>query len=62
VPHSGVGASSKPDGIKEVQTSTEVEIAARLVDYLRGDTHGFKFGKVVGVGHSFGRYVFFTTI
>jgi len=52
---SGVGKSSKPDGIKEVQISTEVEVAARLVDYLRGDSHSFKFTKVIGVGHSFGR-------
>lgn len=53
--HQGVGMSSKPDGIKEVQGATEVEVAAELVKYLRSDAHGQSFGKVIGIGHSLGR-------
>lgn len=53
----GVGSSSKPDGIKEAQISTEIEIAAKLVDYLRSGEHGYQFGSIIGIGHSFGRYV-----
>lgn len=53
----GVGTSSKPDGIKEAQISTEVEIAAKLVDYLRGGEHGYQFDSIIGIGHSFGRQV-----
>ncbi|KAF8219650.1 hypothetical protein L208DRAFT_1338747 [Tricholoma matsutake] len=49
-----VGSSSKPDGIKEAQISTEIEIAAKLVDYLRSGEHGYQFGSIIGIGHSFG--------
>ncbi|KAF8871183.1 Alpha/beta hydrolase family-domain-containing protein [Infundibulicybe gibba] len=50
----GVGKSSKPDGVREVQRATEVQIAARLLEHLRSNTPGVTFGKVVGIGHSFG--------
>lgn len=51
----GIGKSSKPDGINEVQGATEVEITAELVKYLRSGAHGKSFGRVIGIGHSFGR-------
>jgi hypothetical protein len=44
-------------GIMEAQISTEVEVTARHVDYLRGNLHGYEFGNIIGVGHSFGRYI-----
>lgn len=50
----GTGHSSKPDGIKEIQLPTEVEVADRLIDHLRNGETGFKFGKVIGIGHSLG--------
>ncbi|KZS91825.1 hypothetical protein SISNIDRAFT_442999, partial [Sistotremastrum niveocremeum HHB9708] len=42
------------DGIQEVQSSVQVEIAHALVQYLRQGKAGPTFGKVVGVGHSYG--------
>ncbi|KAF8970842.1 Alpha/Beta hydrolase protein [Flammula alnicola] len=50
----GVGQSSKPDGIKEVQQATEIEIAAQLIDYLKTGKSGHAFSRVIGIGHSFG--------
>ncbi|KAF8152596.1 Alpha/beta hydrolase family-domain-containing protein [Crassisporium funariophilum] len=50
----GVGRSSKPDGIKEVQLATEVEIAAALIKRLRSGDSGHTFQRIIGVGHSFG--------
>ncbi|KZS98158.1 hypothetical protein SISNIDRAFT_134000 [Sistotremastrum niveocremeum HHB9708] len=47
----GVGSSSKPDGIKEVQSTVQVEIAHLLIEHLKS-TGSFK--RVVGIGHSFG--------
>ena len=52
----GVGKSAKPDGISKVQTATEVEIAAQLAKYLRGNPQGHNFSRVIGIGHSYGRY------
>lgn len=66
---SGVGKSSKPDGIKEVQLSTEIEVAAALVNKLKCKDEECKAtkgkldskidltnAKFISVGHSFGRY------
>ncbi|KII91729.1 hypothetical protein PLICRDRAFT_123246 [Plicaturopsis crispa FD-325 SS-3] len=50
----GVGHSTKPDGIKEVQLSTEIAVAESLVKHVRKGIDGHTFGKVVGIGHSFG--------
>lgn len=51
----GVGASSKEDPIKTIQSPLELEILNALVIQLRGGSIGsFKFSTVVGVGHSFG--------
>ncbi|KAF5335742.1 hypothetical protein D9611_009647 [Ephemerocybe angulata] len=50
----GTGKSDKPDGIKEVQTATEVEIAAQLVKFLRGNPFGSRFNRIIGIGHSYG--------
>ncbi|TFK22243.1 alpha/beta-hydrolase [Coprinopsis marcescibilis] len=50
----GVGLSDKPDGIKEVQTATEVEIAAQLGLHLKSRPSGQQFNRVVAVGHSYG--------
>ncbi|KAF6749047.1 Alpha/Beta hydrolase protein [Ephemerocybe angulata] len=50
----GTGQSDKPDGITEVQSPTEIEIAAQLVKYLRGSPKGNQFKRVIGIGHSFG--------
>ncbi|KZS98121.1 hypothetical protein SISNIDRAFT_480906 [Sistotremastrum niveocremeum HHB9708] len=53
----GTGFSSQPDGIQEVQSTVQVEIAHALVQYLRQGKTGHKFGKVIGVGHSFGSVI-----
>ena len=54
----GVGASSKPDPIKIVQSPLEVEIANTLALKLRqGAFSGLKFSKVIGTGHSFGSII-----
>ncbi|KZS91792.1 hypothetical protein SISNIDRAFT_456374 [Sistotremastrum niveocremeum HHB9708] len=50
----GNGASSKPDGIQEVQSGVQIEITHELVQYIRQGKLGHKFGKIIGVGHSFG--------
>ncbi|KAF9466674.1 hypothetical protein BDZ94DRAFT_1319199 [Collybia nuda] len=65
----GVGKSSKPDGIQEVQLATEIEVAASLVDILKCSNEGctggagrdtfiseieLKNATFIGVGHSFG--------
>ncbi|PPQ94914.1 hypothetical protein CVT25_004400 [Psilocybe cyanescens] len=50
----GVGQSSKPDGIKEVQTATQIEVAAMLIRYLKSGKSGYKFTKFIGIGHSYG--------
>ncbi|KAJ3521946.1 hypothetical protein NMY22_g12098 [Coprinellus aureogranulatus] len=50
----GTGKSDKPDGIKEAQTPTHIEIAAELVKYLKGSPDGHSFGHFVGIGHSYG--------
>ncbi|KAJ3503956.1 hypothetical protein NMY22_g18073 [Coprinellus aureogranulatus] len=50
----GIGKSEKPDGIKEVQTPTEVEIAAELVKYLKSKPRGLEFDRYIGIGHSYG--------
>ncbi|KDR72821.1 hypothetical protein GALMADRAFT_734987 [Galerina marginata CBS 339.88] len=50
----GVGQSSKPDGIKEVQQDTQIAIAAQLITYLKSGKSGHKFTKFIGIGHSFG--------
>ncbi|KAF8955634.1 hypothetical protein BDZ97DRAFT_1856429 [Flammula alnicola] len=50
----GVGQSSKPDGIKEVQQATEIEIGAQLIRYLKSGKSGHTFSRFVGIGHSFG--------
>ena len=52
----GVGLSSTPDGITVVQRSVDIEIAAALVQGLKTSWDGHRFGKVVGVGHGYGRY------
>lgn len=51
----GVGLSSTPDGITVVQRSVDIEIAAALVQGLKTSWDGHRFGKVVGVGHGYGR-------
>jgi hypothetical protein len=53
----GVGLSSTPDGITVVQRSVDIEIAAALVQGLKTIWDGHRFGKVVGVGHGYGRYL-----
>lgn len=54
----GVGSSDKPDPIQVIQAPLEVEIARTLATSLRkGTFSGQKFGKVVGVGHSFGSII-----
>ncbi|PPQ76378.1 hypothetical protein CVT26_015386 [Gymnopilus dilepis] len=50
----GTGQSSRPDGIKEVQEDTEVEVAAQLIRYIKGGKTGHEFQQVIGIGHSFG--------
>ncbi|TEB33759.1 hypothetical protein FA13DRAFT_1707982 [Coprinellus micaceus] len=50
----GIGKSQKPNGIKEVQLPTEVEIAAQLVKHLKAGPQGQSWKRFVGVGHSFG--------
>lgn len=47
--------SSTPDGIKEVQTSTHIAIAAELVAVLRKGVNNHTFGRIVAIGHSYGR-------
>jgi len=47
----GVGLSAKPDGIKAVQSATEVEIAHQLIQKLRSTGN---YGKITGIGHSYG--------
>ncbi|KAF8888598.1 hypothetical protein BD779DRAFT_1672262 [Infundibulicybe gibba] len=42
---------NKPDGIREVQFQTEVEVANQLLECL---PKKLSFGEIVGVGHSFG--------
>ena len=51
----GVGLSSTPDGITVVQRPVDIEIAAALVQGLKASWDGHQFGKVVGVGHGYGR-------
>lgn len=51
----GIGKSDKPNGIKEVQIATEVEIAAQLGKYLQGKPQGQTFNRFIGIGHSYGR-------
>lgn len=41
-----------------VKRSVDIEIAAALVQGLKISWGGFRFGKVVGVGHGYGRYEF----
>jgi hypothetical protein len=53
----GTGKSSHPDGTQEVQAGVQVEIAHQLVQKIRSGSTGLKFGKLVGLGHSFGRLV-----
>ncbi|KAJ3548248.1 hypothetical protein NMY22_g1331 [Coprinellus aureogranulatus] len=50
----GIGKSQKPDGIKEIQIATEIEIAAELGKYLQGNPQGQSFKRFIGVGHSYG--------
>ncbi|KAJ3522899.1 hypothetical protein NMY22_g11684 [Coprinellus aureogranulatus] len=50
----GVGKSDKPDGIKEVQMPTEVEIAVKLIQHLQSKPHGLSFNGYIGIGHSYG--------
>ncbi|KAH9475537.1 hypothetical protein JR316_0012652 [Psilocybe cubensis] len=50
----GVGHSSKPDGIQQVQTATQVEIAAQLIKYLKSGKSGYTFTRFIGLGHSYG--------
>ncbi|PPR03475.1 hypothetical protein CVT26_007881 [Gymnopilus dilepis] len=50
----GVGQSSKPDGIKEVQQDTEIEVAAELIRYIRKGGTKNVFRTIIGIGHSFG--------
>ncbi|TEB24087.1 hypothetical protein FA13DRAFT_1639058 [Coprinellus micaceus] len=50
----GTGKSDKPDGLKEVQGPTQVEVAAQLARYLQGKPQGKTFGRFLGIGHSFG--------
>ena len=52
----GVGLSSTPDGIAIVQRSVDIEIAAALLQGLKTSWDGHQFGKIVGVGHGYGRY------
>lgn len=54
--HTGTSQSSQPDGIKEVQTSTEIAVLAQLIYYLRAGVQGCTFDRIVAVGHSYGRY------
>ena len=53
----GTGKSSHPDGTQEVQAGVQVEIAHQLVQKIRSGSTGLKFGKLIGLGHSFGRLV-----
>jgi hypothetical protein len=53
----GTGKSSHPDGTQEVQAGVQVEIAHQLVQKIRSGSTGLNFGKLVGLGHSFGRLV-----
>ena len=39
-----------------VQRSADIEIAAVLVQALKTGWDGYQFGKVIGVGHGYGRY------
>jgi len=51
----GSGLSSKPDGIKEVQSVTHLAVIDSLLSLLRaGNIGGISFKTIVGVGHSFG--------
>ncbi|KAJ3549475.1 hypothetical protein NMY22_g873 [Coprinellus aureogranulatus] len=50
----GVGKSDKPDGIKEVQMPTEVEIAVKLIEHLQSKPRGLSFNGYIGIGHSYG--------
>ncbi|KAF8631705.1 hypothetical protein AX17_005037 [Amanita inopinata Kibby_2008] len=50
----GVGQSSKPDGINEVQRSTEIGVATELLKFLKRGSTGLTFSKVIAIGHSFG--------
>ena len=52
----GVGLSSTPDGISVVQKPVDVEVAAALVYGLKTSWDGHQFGKIVAVGHGYGRY------
>ena len=52
----GVGLSLTPDGITVVQRSVDIEIAAALVQGLKFSWNGRQFGKIIGVGHGYGRY------
>lgn len=51
----GVGNSDHPDPIQVVQATSQVAVTRGLVELLRnGKLGGFRFDKVVGVGHSAG--------
>ncbi|KZT32869.1 hypothetical protein SISSUDRAFT_1037451 [Sistotremastrum suecicum HHB10207 ss-3] len=50
----GIGASSKPDGIKEVQSPVQVEVAHSLVTSIRAGALHQAFSKIIGVGHALG--------
>ncbi|THU91784.1 hypothetical protein K435DRAFT_863073 [Dendrothele bispora CBS 962.96] len=50
----GAGKSDKPDGIQEVQISTETAVGIALVEQLPSV---LKFGKLVGVGHAHGSVI-----
>jgi pimeloyl-ACP methyl ester carboxylesterase len=51
----GIGASSHPDPIQDVQAPLEIAIAHQLIQKLRSGTiASTSFSHIVGVGHSLG--------
>ena len=53
----GVGASSHPDPLQDVQVAAQFEVLHALAGTLRGGLGGRKWAKVVSVAHSFGALV-----
>lgn len=54
----GSGQSSKPDGIKEVQTAVHIAVIDNLISFFRSNgVSDFSFKTIVGVGHSYGSYL-----
>ncbi|THH12922.1 hypothetical protein EUX98_g9776 [Antrodiella citrinella] len=53
----GSGQSSKPDGIKEVQTAVHIPVIDSVNSFLRNGVQGFSFKTIVGIGHSYGSFL-----